>query len=143
MDPADGATLDAAPAAVTVIFTGDLAPYDYHLTVAREDGVAVTMGAVQFAGDRLAVPVGLTEGSFLVAFHVRLRDGAELSGMTRFGVGVAVAPIGPADGGPAAGGHQHVSADPMNLALLVVDAVLLLSLACALLWRSKRWLLRR
>ncbi|MGI5186204.1 copper resistance protein CopC [Dactylosporangium sp. CA-152071] len=143
VDPADGVTLGAAPTAVTVIFTGELAPYDYHLTVAREGGVTVVSGPVRFDGDRLTVPVSVTDGPCLVAFHVRLRDGAELSGMTRFGVGVAVTPIGAAGADPSAGGHQHVSDDPMNMTLLVVDAVLLLALAGALLRRSARRLLRR
>lgn len=138
MDPADGATVRTAPNAVTVTFTEKLAPYDYHLTVAREGGVTVTTGAVQRDGATLTVPVELTEGTYLVAYHVRLADGAEASAMTRFGVGVPAAPVAGDPAATAASGHQHVSDDPMNIALLMLDAVLLIALAYALLRRAGR-----
>jgi methionine-rich copper-binding protein CopC len=139
MDPADGTTVGTAPSAVTVTFTGELASYDCHLTVAREGGVTVTAGAVRRDGNTLTVPVELTgDGTYLVAYHVRLADGVELSAVTRFGVGVPAAPINGDPAAVAAPGHQHASDDPMNIALLVLDAVLLLALAYAMLRRSGR-----
>lgn len=139
MDPADGATVRTALDAVTVTFTEDLAPYDYHLTVAREGGVTVTTGAVQRDGATLTVPVELVgDGTYLVAYHARLADGAEASALTRFGVGVPAAPIAGDPAATAASGHQHISDDPMNIALLVLDAALLIALAYALLWRLVR-----
>ncbi|MFF5229279.1 copper resistance protein CopC [Dactylosporangium sp. NPDC000521] len=144
MDPADGATVTTAPTAVTATFTGELAAYDYHLAVATEGGVPVTTGPVRLDGGTLTVPVALTGGTYLVAYHVRLAGGAELSAVTRFGVGVTAAPVGGGDPGAdvAAAGHQHVSDDPMNMALLVVDAVLLVALAYAVLRRQGRRLRR-
>lgn len=133
LDPADGASVGAAPATVTATFTGELAPYDYHLAVATEGGVPVTTGPVRLDGATLTVPVELTGGTYLVAYHVRTTGGAELSAVTRFGVGVPAAPVT----GDAAV-HQHVSDDPMNLALLAVDAVLMLALAVAVLRRPRR-----
>lgn len=139
MDPADGITVRTAPSVVTATFTGELAPYDYHLTVAREGGVTVTTGAVRRDGATLAVPVELTgDGTYLVAYHARLADGAEVSALTRFGVGVPAAPINGDPAATAASGHQHISDDPMNIALLVLDAVLLIALAYALLRRAGR-----
>ncbi|MEV4134540.1 copper resistance protein CopC [Dactylosporangium sp. NPDC049742] len=143
MDPADGATVTTAPTAVTATFTGELATYDYHLAVATEGGVPVTTGPARLDGNILTVPVELTGGTYLVAYHVRLAGGAELSAVTRFGVGVAAAPVGGDDPAAAAtAGHQHISDDPMNMALLAVDAVLLLALAFAVLLRLGRRLRR-
>ncbi|MET7423033.1 copper resistance CopC family protein [Dactylosporangium sp. NPDC005555] len=139
MDPADGATVQAAPTAVTATFSGELATYDYHLSVAHEGGVTVTTGAVRRDGATLTVPVELTgTGTYLVAYHVRLADGVELSAVTRFGVGVPAAPVAGDPAAAAAAGHQHLSDDPMNLALLVLDAVLLVALAYALLRWGRR-----
>lgn len=139
MDPADGATVRTAPTAVSATFTEELAPYDYHLAVAREGGVTVVTGAVQRDGATLTVPVELTgDGTYLVAYHARLADGTEVSAVTRFGLGVPAAPIAGDPAATAASGHQHISDDPMNMALLVLDAVLLIALAYALLWRLAR-----
>ncbi|MEU2170962.1 copper resistance CopC family protein [Micromonospora chersina] len=139
MDPPDGATVSAAPRAVTATFSGEIAAYDYHLSVAREGGETVTAGAVRRDGATISVPVALTgDGSYLVAYHVRLTDGAEVSAVTRFGVDVAVAPIAGDAAAVAVPGHQHVSDDPMNVVLLGVDAALLLALTYALLRRLGR-----
>jgi methionine-rich copper-binding protein CopC len=139
LDPGDGATLRAAPTEVTATFSGELAPYDYHLTVAREGGVPVTTGVVRRDGATLSVPVDLVgDGTYLVAYHVRTTDGVELSAVTRFGMGVAADPVAGDPAAAATAGHQHLSDDPVNIALLVVDAVLLLALAYAVLRRAGR-----
>ncbi|MEV0001806.1 copper resistance CopC family protein [Micromonospora sp. NPDC050980] len=143
LDPADGARLTVVPSAVTVTFTGDFRPSEYHLSVSRADGgPPLVTGGPRVAGQTLATPIAVTEpGWYLIGYHVSLPDGGQLSGVTRFQVAPGAAlPNGPAPtaapAARAAGGHVHGSKDPLGLALVLLDLVLLVALSGLLLHRS-------
>jgi methionine-rich copper-binding protein CopC len=138
-DPADGAVVDVPPASVRVGFTGLVHPAESHLTVTRRaDGATVSQAAATLDGQTLTVPVGLDRpGDYLLGYHVRLADGSQVSGVSRF----RVTGTGPARGtvpatGPA-GAHAHGADDPVSRGLLVLD-LLLIAGAVTILLRPAR-----
>ncbi|GIG56792.1 hypothetical protein Lfu02_11640 [Longispora fulva] len=136
--PADGAGLATAPTEVAMEFTAPPITRDYHLTVATAHGVPVTSGPVRIDGTRVVVPVRITDpGVYLVGYHVRLDDGTESTGVSRFGVGQDTPPAPVGDPLAAPAGHVHTTKDPLSLVLVSVDVVLLAALA-SLLFRRPR-----
>jgi len=127
--PADGAALAAPPAEVSVaIPAGGVRAA--HLTVATSEGVDVTAGPAVMRDGSLVVPVRIVErGTYLVAFHLVRADGSVDAGVTRFGVGVE-----PAGHSMA---HAH-PADPLNLVLTVIAAVLVVASLYVLLSPASR-----
>lgn len=135
-DPADGAVLAAPPSSVRVQFSGLVHPAELHLTVTRQaDGASVTGGPPPaLDGQVLTVPVDLDRpGDYLVGHHVRLLDGRESTGVSRFRL-TATGPTRAA--GPpiaSAGAHQHGGDDPLSRGLLIVDLLLIITAATVLL----------
>jgi methionine-rich copper-binding protein CopC len=143
-EPADGAVLGAPPREVAVSLTGVRDPSVVHLTVAREDGgAAVTTAPADLRGDRLVAPVSIVDrGGYLVAYHVELADGRQVSGLARFALAAPGQAVdrgrpGAPDSTGAAGGHQHTTRDPLGGVLLAVDLVLTGVLVAYLLRRPR------
>lgn len=140
--PADRAVLDQPPASATVSLDGMLRPAEYHLSVRPATGGAlVSTAPARLDGQSLMVPVRIVAtGSYLAAYHVRLEDGRELSGITRFSVagnGPAAAPPPPAAAPPTA--HVHgLAGDPLTVVLLLVDVVLVAVLVVVMAWQRRR-----
>lgn len=138
--PADGATLATAPGEVRLTFTGLTDPSVYHVDVATPDGIRVSDGAVRLAGQTLVAPVRIAHpGTYLVGYHVVLGSGRELSGTSRFVVTSTTNSAPPPAAGPApdpAAGHDH-GVDPLSLAVLVADGLLIAFLLAVLLRRRR------
>jgi len=149
--PADGARLSVAPTEVWLTFNGAIDPEQFHIGVSTADGRVVTTGAPRLAGSRILVPVSIHNGgAFLVGYHVRLAQGSEITGVSRFTLAlngspaptVSAAPAStvsaapaptvsaaPAVAGGSDDGHGHLN-DPLSLALLGISGLL----ALAVLW---------
>jgi copper transport protein len=119
-DPAGGASLDKAPAPVTLTFTEppDLSLSSVH--VLDSDGHAVERGKARGVAGRplqLEVPVGqLGDGTYTVSWRVVSRtDGHVTAGSFAFGVGVA-APAGTAGGSGQAAAPSTPPASPLSVA---------------------------
>lgn len=126
--PADGAVLAEPPAEVSVRLPAEGVRVA-HLAVADSDGVDVTAGPAVTRNGSLVVPVRIVDnGTYLVAFHLVRADGRVDAGVTRFGVGVE--PVGHSMA------HAH-SADPLNLILTVLAALLVLASLYVLLSRPR------
>jgi methionine-rich copper-binding protein CopC len=140
--PADGATLTTAPGEVRLTFTGLVDPSVYHVEVATTGGVRVTDGAARLTGQTLVVPVRIEHpGMYLVGYHLVLGGGRELSGTSRFvvtstGTGVPPPAAVPAPAPDSAAAHQH-GVDPVSLAVLGADGVLIAFLLAVLLRRPR------
>jgi len=92
--PADGAVLKAAPAAVRIIFNGEVRVASGTKAIRNGDG-SVLAGKPRMAGGRvLVVPLqtGLADGDYTVLWRVVSDDGHTLSGVIAFGVGLGRAP---------------------------------------------------
>ncbi|WP_196255635.1 copper resistance CopC family protein [Micromonospora sp. WMMD558] len=143
-DPAAGAALATAPAAVELTFAGEPDLADSHVTVLDGDAAVVSTGEPQRAGRRtLRQPLaaGLT-GDLTVAWHVGLRDGGQSRGTLRFSVGTGrpPAPAGPALDRATAellDTHAH-RIDPLSAVLLLVNAVVVLGAVTLLAVRDPR-----
>ncbi|SCL34386.1 hypothetical protein GA0070616_4956 [Micromonospora nigra] len=149
--PADGAVLSAPPTEYALRFSGAVAPREVHVSVGPADGGPATMaGEPRRDGDRIVVPLTVSApGGYLVAYHLLLLDGTEISGIDRFTVappGGATtsgvdAPAPPSDDAPpsdAAGGHAHAATDPFSLVLLGLNLVLIVVAIAILLRRPGR-----
>jgi copper transport protein len=134
-DPADGAVLDKAPAAVSITFSDEVTAADHHLSVVpRDGGRPVSRGAAQLTGTQLTVPLTLTrEGDYTAVYHVVLGGGDVAAGSIRFSVG----PQASGEAAAVATGHDHGSRDPWNLVLLAADLALV-GAAVVLLCRRPR-----
>jgi len=127
--PADGSMLAEPPAEVSVALPAE-GVREAHLAVASSDGVAVTAGPAVMRNGAVVVPVRIvSNGTYLVAFHLVRADGRVDAGVTRFGVGVERA--------GHSMGHAH-SGDPLNLVLTAVAAVLVLACVYILLSPASR-----
>jgi methionine-rich copper-binding protein CopC len=139
--PADGAVLDAPPREVSVSLSGVRQPEELHLSAAhagRRAPVSTSPGSLQ--GQRLVVPVSIQEaGDYLLAYHVRLADGQQVSGVSRFTVARPGKPVAAVAGRqPAtAADHDHAGDDPLSGAFLLVDLVLVLVVAVVLVRRPR------
>jgi methionine-rich copper-binding protein CopC len=151
--PTDGAGLATPPAEVSLIFTGGVPePLQIHVTVADADGVAVTAGEPELVGQRMVVPVVIREaGVYLVGYHVRLANGYQATGVTRFTVATGTSATDSAAGAtgaagaaaaldPAAtdGSHAHVGDDPLSLVLVGLDVLMVLGLVALMLRRPRQ-----
>ncbi|MGV9214424.1 copper resistance protein CopC [Micromonospora sp. RB23] len=135
--PGEDTPLRVAPTSVSLTFSDDLSIETVHLAVIGPDGRPVSQGPPKVDGRRLTVStVDGGVGRYRYAYHLSLTDGREVTGDAGFvvGTGVAVASAPPAD--PA--GHQHLRRDGWNLALALVDLVLVLGALVALLPAGRR-----
>lgn len=112
-DPVDGAK-GAAPDAITLTFSGEVAQVGATVAVTGGDGAAVTDGAPQVEGTTVVQPLvdGLAAGDYEVVWRVTSQDGHPISGSFGFGVeGEAAEGVGGGtDQGAAAGGAAQAAA---------------------------------
>jgi methionine-rich copper-binding protein CopC len=129
-DPADGAVLGTAPHEVALGLTGVHDPLALHLAVLRQgSGLPVTTGTAQLRGDRLVVPVSIVDpGRYVVAYHVQLADGQQVSGQMLFSLAAPGQPTTAGRAAPqpagAAVAHDHGSDDPLTGVFVGVDLLL-------------------
>ncbi|MGW4292505.1 copper resistance CopC family protein [Micromonospora chersina] len=143
--PARGAVLAAAPPAVELAFGSRPRRGDAHVTVTAAAGQRVDRGVttIQGTGVRETLPP-LGEGWYVVAYHVTLADGSEPSGAYAFAVGRPAGPPPPVDAGAAAPAEAEGHAghagppDPLTLAVLAANAVVLVVLGARLAWWRRR-----
>ncbi|SCL66437.1 copper resistance protein CopC [Micromonospora chersina] len=143
--PARGAVLAAAPPAVELAFGSRPRRGDAHVTVTAAAGQRVDRGVatIQGTGVRETLPP-LDEGWYVVAYHVTLTDGSEPSGAYAFAVGRPAGPPPPVDADAAAPAEAEGHAghagppDPLTLAVLAANAVVLVVLGARLVWWRRR-----
>ena len=135
--PARGAVLATAPQAVELTFASRPRRGTAHLAVATAKGERVDEGKTAIEGNRIRAQLPpLTDGWYLVAYHVALADGTESRGRYAFGVGQPAGPP-PVTSRPA--GHTgHGPPDPVTSALLAANVVLLVVLSARLAWLRRR-----
>lgn len=102
-DPADGAVLDAAPATVTLQFSGEVLPTGTQVVVTDASGADVGASAPQVAGAAVtaALPADLAAGAYTVAWRVVSSDGHPIEGTLGFTLEGAASPSPAAPGAPA------------------------------------------
>jgi copper resistance protein C len=85
-DPADGAALDAPPAAITLTFNQDIEPQFATITVSGPDGTAYASGGVRVDGPTAAIDVTPLSAAapYVVAYRVISADGHPISGQYTF-----------------------------------------------------------
>lgn len=95
-DPADGATLQAAPTTVTLTFDDSLENFEPLVTVTGPDGSQFQSGEATIDGAilRSAVRPLTTAGGYTIAYRVVSDDGHPVEGQVRFDLAVP-APAGP------------------------------------------------
>lgn len=123
-DPADGATLQAAPTTVTLTFDDSLENFEPLVTVTGPDGNQYQSGPADIDGAILssAVTPLTAPGSYTIAYRVVSDDGHPVEGQVRFEL---AAPAGAAPGGAAPSstaaappaGSSPVSASAANSAV--------------------------
>lgn len=88
-EPADGASLDAAPRSVLLRFDEPVSPIA--LLLVGPDGTPVPLGPTQAEGSvlRADVPAGLRGGVYLLSWRVTSADSHPVAGTAAFGVGAA------------------------------------------------------
>jgi methionine-rich copper-binding protein CopC len=140
VSPADGTTVAAAPAQVSVDFTANPNPQQFHVTAAAPDGASVASGPARVDGNRIVLPVRIARhGTYQVAYHVVTGDGQELTGQSRFtvtrdGAGGSAAEAPPP---PNPLDHSAHGVDPSSLVLLAIDVGLTATLAVFMLRRRR------
>lgn len=140
-DPAEGAALAGAPAAVLLTFSSAPDPALSHVAARDDAGHDVGSGtAVRAGGTGLRLTVAITAaGDYTVAFHVVFDDGHDATGFVRFSVGTGVAPSGPAPVAAAEAphtGHEH-GVDSVSAVLLIADLLVVIAVP-AMLLRTRR-----
>lgn len=84
-DPADGATLDTAPTAITLTFNQDIEQQFATVTISGPDGSAYAAGDVRVDGPTAAINVKpLTAAPYVIAYRVISADGHPISGQYTF-----------------------------------------------------------
>lgn len=85
-DPADGATLQAAPASVTLTFDDSLENFEPVVTVSGPDGLTYQSGPATIDGATLsnAVQPLTAAGTYTIAYRVVSDDGHPVEGQVRF-----------------------------------------------------------
>ncbi|MCM6776916.1 copper resistance protein CopC [Nocardia sp. CDC159] len=140
-EPADGASIDAGPARVSVTFNENLQPSFPSLTVVGPDGNRWDKGEPAVDGPTVSVPVGELgpAGRYTVAYRVTSADGHPVSGtrtftLTKPGTGTPGAKAGASSG---SGGGEDSGGVPVWV--FIVGAVVLFGggLAVALLGGKK------
>jgi methionine-rich copper-binding protein CopC len=134
-DPADGAVLSRAPAAIELTLSAAPDPAASHVSVRDASGAPVDSGPPTAAGGRrLVQPVAVTgDGDYVVAYHVTFAYAGEVTGVVRFSVDTGRAPAGAVMGTDAAA-HNH-GPDPFSAALLLADVLVLGAVVLLLLRR--------
>jgi methionine-rich copper-binding protein CopC len=137
--PADGASLAAAPAAVSLTFS--TAVGEAHLQVSG----AQTGQPPVIDGRTVTQPVTAARaGGHVVSYHVLTSGGREVSGTLSFttarpgGPAAALPPAADPAADLAATGHQHDAPDPLTAALLGVNALVLLVLGVRFVRTGRR-----
>ncbi|MGV9915110.1 copper resistance CopC/CopD family protein [Streptomyces tendae] len=105
-DPGDGAVLQRAPGHVTLSFSESVGLRDDSFRVLDPGGHRVRTGATGHAEGRsdtarVALPAGLGEGTYTVAWRVVSADSHPVSGAFTFSVGKPSQTTAPVDTGPA------------------------------------------
>ncbi|WP_435737974.1 copper resistance CopC family protein [Cellulosimicrobium sp. PMB13] len=88
-DPADGAQLDAPPAAITLSFNTEPLAVEPQVVVTDAAGTVVAQGAPTIDGTSATLPLdaaALTGGTYSVAWRVVSSDGHPIEGTLSFGV---------------------------------------------------------
>ncbi|MGW5555900.1 copper resistance CopC family protein [Micromonospora sp. NPDC003944] len=136
--PGASAVLPSPPTEISLTFTASPKLVERHVTVAGPDGAVVASGEPQLDGLRAVLPLtATTTGAYSIAYHLRLSDGRELSGLSRFTVDPAAAQQPGAAPTSDTDGHEHASPEGWNLALLGVDVVLILAVLLVMLPRRR------
>jgi methionine-rich copper-binding protein CopC len=136
--PADGASLAAAPAAVSLTFSTTVGEAHVQVSGARTGQPPVIDGRT------VTQPVTAARaGGHLVSYHVLTSGGREVSGTlafttTRSGGPAAGLPAAEPGADPAADGHQHDGPDPVTAALLGVNLLVLLVLGVLFVRTGRR-----
>ncbi|WP_405020553.1 copper resistance protein CopC [Kitasatospora sp. NBC_00070] len=135
--PGDGTAVQVAPGEVALTFGGDRGIESVFLRVAAEGGPEVNRGPARVDGRRVVAPVRITgPGSYLTTYRLTLTGGGEVSGVTAFSVGPPdSAPLAQSESAP---GHDHGFEGPLNVALLALDAVLVVGSLLLVLRRPRR-----
>ncbi|MCK9793892.1 copper resistance protein CopC [Isoptericola sp. 4D.3] len=109
-DPADGATLDAPPAQLALVFSAEVLEAGAQVSVTTPDGT--TPARVSVDGDEVvaALPADLPGGEWDVAWRVVSSDGHPIEG--ELGYTVADAAPSPSPGAPSAGPSPSPSGTP-------------------------------
>jgi methionine-rich copper-binding protein CopC len=135
-NPPGQAALATAPPAVELTFSAPPTVDLSHISVLDESGRIVNSGALTRHGTgTLRQPVAIqAPGILTVAYHVIFADGTDTQGSMRFSVGTGTAPP-PLNAAPAA--HAEHTVDPLSAVLLIVDAIVVLTVAVLLLRRPR------
>ncbi|ONH61477.1 hypothetical protein CcI49_04390 [Frankia sp. CcI49] len=121
-DPAAGATLDAAPGAISLTFSGTVRGDGSRITVTGDGGAPAAVGALSAVDRTVTVPVsGLTGGGYQVAWTVVSADGHAING--QFPFTVAAPSPAPTSASPLAGPAQAAgSSSPASPAALAAGS---------------------
>lgn len=97
-DPAPGAALDSAPAAVRLDYSADVLTFGAAVIVADAGGATWQAGEPVLDGSSVSVPLdpSLPDGAYEVRWRVVSSDGHPLTGLVPFTVGEVVASDEPA-----------------------------------------------
>lgn len=98
-DPAPGAALEAAPAAVRLDFSADVLAFGAAVVVADDAGGTWQAGNPVLDGSSVSVPLdpGLPDGAYEVRWRVVSSDGHPITGLVPFTVGDAATTTPPDD----------------------------------------------
>jgi methionine-rich copper-binding protein CopC len=134
LTPADGATLETAPASVSLTLPVGGPAQQLHLTVVDGDGTELTAGPPELRGAVASVDVDIAApGSYTVVYHVVLADGEQHSGVATFQVGTS----GAQAQAPTVAGHDHGAQSPFDVALVVFGSILAVGTMVWLLWQNR------
>ncbi|MBO4205904.1 copper resistance CopC family protein [Micromonospora echinofusca] len=136
--PADRAVLAAPPSTVTLTFTHDLDERDTHATTVDASGRVMDRRTPVVEGRSITLPVTIDgTGGYRVVYHVRLVDGAELSGETAFAVGDAGL-LPPADRPVEVSAHHDITKiDPVTAVVLGANVVVIAGIGVQLIRRRR------
>lgn len=128
-DPADGAVLAVAPAAVSFTFSEDLLPDTSTISVNDADGNVIASTPVAPDGSTVSAPwpAEAAAGTFQVAYRVVAEDGHPLTGEISVTIGYAA----PATAVPSAPAEQPTRGIAGALVVTVVIAVAVLAVVAA------------
>lgn len=114
-DPADGTTVTAAPATITLTFNEDVQNFAPSVVVTGPDGTDYATGEPVPAGTTLTTPVRPLDaaGSYTVAYRIVSADDHPVSGQLAFTYAPPAAPA-PAPAGASVPGTPEPSAAPTS-----------------------------
>lgn len=113
-DPADGATVDTAPAQVTLTFDQSALELGTEVVVTAADGTPVSAGAAQLSGTSVVQPLAEDRpaGAYRVDWRVTSSDGHPISGSFGFTATAATGPAAQAAVATAAPAEETATATP-------------------------------